>query len=98
MGHPDEMKDKGVGGHPDSPLAVRPSQELISLMLKHGCPEDALLAITDRTGNHAVVTSNTGRKFIQKSWQILDNPAEFLEESISFLYSLSNDFIDHLVP
>jgi len=98
MGHPDEMKDEGVGGHPDPSLSVRPSQELISLMLKDSSPKDTLLAIADRAGDHAIVTSNAGRKFIQKGRQILDDPAEFLEESISFLCPLSDDFIDHLAP
>jgi len=66
-------------------------------MLEDRCPENALLTIADRTGDHTIMASNAGRKLVQKGAKILDHPFEFLENSIPFLYPFGNDLADHLV-
>jgi hypothetical protein len=64
VGHPNEVEDEGVGWHSNSALSVRPSQELISFMLKDRCLENTLFAVTNRAGHHAIVASNTGGKAV----------------------------------
>ena len=64
MGHPDEMENERVRWQPNTTLPIRPPQELIAIMFKDGCSEDTLLAVTDRTGHHTIVTPDTRRKSI----------------------------------
>ena len=62
-------------------------------MLKDGRPEDTLLAITDRTGHHAVVASNAGGESVQKGTEVFDSPAEFLKSRIPLLHPLRHHLV-----
>jgi hypothetical protein len=58
------MEDEGVSGHSNATLSIRPPKELIPIMLKDRCSENALFTVTNRTGHHAIVASNTSGKTI----------------------------------
>ena len=98
MGHPDEMEDQRIGRHANFALSVCPSDKLVSFVFKYGCSKDALFAIADRTGHHAVMAPDTGGKTIQEGTKVFHHPFEFLEGGIPLFRPLSNDFTDHLRP
>ena len=98
MRHPDQMEDERVGRHPDLTLSIRPSQELVSIVLEDRRLENALLTVTNRAGHHAVVASDTGRKTIQKGLKVLDDTFELLKKSVPLLRPISDHFVDYLVP
>ena len=97
MGQTDYVEDQGIGGHPNPALSIRPPQELVTIMFKDCRPEDTLLAVTDRTGHHAVMTSDTGGESVQKGMEVLDHPLKFLEGVISLPCSFSNHFVDDIL-
>ena len=74
MSHPDKVEDEGVRGHSNASFPIRPLQKLVSLMFKNGRLKNTLLAIADRAGDHAVMTSDAGGKPIQERRKIFDHP------------------------
>jgi len=98
VAHPDEMKDHRIRRHPDTALSVRPSKELIAVVLKNSRFENTLLAVTDGAGHHAVVASNTRGEPIEEGGKVLHHPLEFLKYSISLLRPLGNHPVCNLRP
>ena len=98
MGHPDEMKDHRIRRHPDTPLSVRPSKELIAVVLKNSGLKNTLLAVTDGARHHTIVASDTRGEPIEERGKVLDHPLEFLKYSISLLGPFSDHPVYNLLP
>src|SRR5512143_4002233 len=67
-------------------------------MLKDRRPENALLAVANRAGHHAIVAPDAGGKTVQKGLKILNQAFEFLKKGVSLFRPLRDDFIDRLTP
>ena len=95
MGQTDGVEDKGVGWHSNPALSVRPPQELVTLMFKDRCPEDTLLAVTDRTGHHTIMAPDAGGKSVHEGTKVFHHSSKFFKEGIPFLRPVSNDSVNH---
>ena len=96
MRHPNEVKDEGIGRHSNLAFPIRPSHELLPLMLEDRRLENALLAIADRAGNHAVVATDARGEPIEKGAEVLCNAFEFSKKGVPLLCSFGDHFLQHL--
>jgi len=64
MRHPNQVKDEGIGRHSNPTLSVRPSEELISIVFKDRSSKDTFLTVTNWTGHHAIMATNTRRESV----------------------------------
>lgn len=97
MGQTDGVEDKGISGHSNPALSIRPPQKLVTIMFKDRRPEDTFLAVTNGARHHAVMTSDTGRESVHKRLKVFNHSLEFFKDGIPLLRSFGDNFGDHII-
>ncbi len=85
-----QVEEQRVGRQADRPFAFGPAEVLRRGVVEGGGAEDALLAIADGTGPHAVVATDTGRELGQQSVHAGDPLAEGGEHPVTLCRPLGN--------
>ena len=98
MGHPGQMIKQGIIGQLQHPVLVGPASCTIAGVPESIGDKHAFLAVTDRTGNPAIVAVDAACQFVCQGFEITDLSPEFGQFFIFGLGARRNQLLYRLVP